>query len=589
MEHEVGKGDKMNTHYTDEKNVQILIALLKGHGIRKVIASPGTTNIAFVRSIQNDSFFEIYSSVDERSAAYMACGLAAESEEVVVLSCTGATASRNYMPGLTEAYYRKLPILAITSTQEISKVGHHIAQVIDRSSMPNDVVKHSVQIPLIKDNNDWWSCEVSVNNAILELRRNGGGPVHINLATGYSRAFNVVELPKVRIIKRITQSDMYPSLPMGKIAVFVGSHVKMTEDQIKAIEDFCESNNAVVFCDHTSGYNGKYSVIHSISSSQRLSDFDEIRPDLSIHIGEITGDYSASRVIGEHVWRVSEDGEIRDTFGKVQYVFQMPEKIFFEHYTKKGRSNDQYLQLCLSHMNQLRNKIPELPFSNLWIAQRIHELIPRDSTIHFGILNSLRSWNFFELPKTVESSSNVGGFGIDGCLSSLIGASLVNKNRLYFSIIGDLAFFYDMNSIGNRHVGNNLRIMLINNGVGTEFRNFNNPAAVFEESADEFVAAGGHFGNKSPLLVKNYSESLGFEYLSASNKVEFEQVYERFLTDQMLDKPILLEIFTNSEEESNALETVTSIHTTAKGKAKDTIKNIVGVKNIKKIKGIIGR
>ena len=62
--------------------------------------------------------------MDERSAAYIACGMAEESGEPVVLSCTGATASRNYMPGLTEAFYRKLPVLAITSSQDISKIGH---------------------------------------------------------------------------------------------------------------------------------------------------------------------------------------------------------------------------------------------------------------------------------------------------------------------------------------------------------------------------------------------------------------------------------------------------------------------------------
>ena len=76
----------------------ILLALLKAHGIRKVIASPGTTNIALVASMQQDPYFQMYSAADERSAAYMACGLAAESGEPVVLSCTGATASRNYLP-----------------------------------------------------------------------------------------------------------------------------------------------------------------------------------------------------------------------------------------------------------------------------------------------------------------------------------------------------------------------------------------------------------------------------------------------------------------------------------------------------------
>ena len=82
----------MKQLYTDEKNVQILIALLKANGIRKIVASPGAKNITFVGSLQNDPFFEMYSVVDERSAAYMACGLAAESGEPVVLSCTGATA-----------------------------------------------------------------------------------------------------------------------------------------------------------------------------------------------------------------------------------------------------------------------------------------------------------------------------------------------------------------------------------------------------------------------------------------------------------------------------------------------------------------
>jgi 2-succinyl-5-enolpyruvyl-6-hydroxy-3-cyclohexene-1-carboxylate synthase len=108
-------GTPMTKHYTDEENAQIIIALLKAHGIRKIVASPGTTNIPITGSVQNDPYFEVYSAADERSAAYLACGLTYESGEPVVLSCTGATASRNYLPGLTEAWYRKLPVIAITS------------------------------------------------------------------------------------------------------------------------------------------------------------------------------------------------------------------------------------------------------------------------------------------------------------------------------------------------------------------------------------------------------------------------------------------------------------------------------------------
>lgn len=163
----------MDTFYTAERNVQMLVYLMKKHGIKKVIASPGATNITFVASIQQDSYFEIYSAADERSAAYMACGLAAESGEAVALSCTGATASRNYIPGLTEAFYRKLPILAVTSTQHTGRVGQLCPQVIDRSVIQNDIAVMSVQIPTIHDAEDEWMCNVKLNTAILALGHRG--------------------------------------------------------------------------------------------------------------------------------------------------------------------------------------------------------------------------------------------------------------------------------------------------------------------------------------------------------------------------------------------------------------------------------
>ena len=172
-------------YYNSEKNVQILVALLKKNNIKKIIASPGTTNLAFLGSLQNDSYFEIYSSVDERSAAYMACGLAAESGEPVVLTCTGATASRNYIPGLTEAFYRKLPVLAVTSHQGTDRIGQLIFQNVDRRQSPDDIARFKTELPLVKDDRDFNYVVMEANKAISELTRDGGGPVHINIFTTY--------------------------------------------------------------------------------------------------------------------------------------------------------------------------------------------------------------------------------------------------------------------------------------------------------------------------------------------------------------------------------------------------------------------
>lgn len=553
----------MNTHYTDEKAIQVIISLLKAHGIRKVIASPGTTNLSFVASIQSDPYFEIYSSVDERSAAYLACGLSAETGEAVVLSCTGATASRNYVSGLTEAFYRKLPIIAITATQPISKIGHLIPQVIDRQNPPNDILKYSAHIPFINNDVDIWHCEIKVNTAFLECKRFGGGPVHLNVETLYSKNYNVSKLPKYRKIDRITAFDIFPDIPSKKIGIFIGAHKTMSQQQIQAIDNFCTAYNAVVFCDHTSNYRGKHALHFSLVATQLGVSKQLYRPDLLIHIGEVSGDYASLKISGKQVWRVNPDGEIRDTFSKLSHIFEMPVEYFFQHYADQApeTGDDSYLQYCKNLLSEIRSQPLELPFSNAWFASQLAHCIPDKATVHLGILNSLRCWNFFEFPQSVQTMSNVGGFGIDGGLSSLIGASFACPDKLYYMIIGDLAFFYDMNVIGNRHVGKNVRILLINNGKGTEFRNYNHPAAPFGDEADAYIAAGGHFGNKSSKLVQHYAQDLGYKYMSASNKHEFNEVYQEFIQPETNARPIIFEVFSNNEDESTALKLMSNIIT----------------------------
>lgn len=548
----------MANNYTDEVATQVVISLLKQHGIRKVVASPGNTNLNFVASIQNDEHFEMYSVVDERSAAYFACGLAVESGETVVISCTGATASRNYFPALTEAFYRKIPILAITSTQPVNKVGHHIAQVIDRSSIPNDVVNLSVNLPLVDNTDDLWECETKVNQAILELKRRGGGPAHINLPTNYSKS-SVKELPQFRKIDRVCLSDDFPELPSGKVAVYIGAHAAFSQDQTHAIDRFCESNNAVVFCDHTSGYLGKYRVQYALIGCQDYFDSSELSPDVLIHIGEVSGDYFGPGLADAAVWRVSEDGEIRDPFKKIRYVFEMPETDFFDRYSKSNITNNaSYLHRCNTILNQIRSDVPEFPLSNIWIASKMAPQLPKGSCIHFGILNSLRSWNFFELTPSVTSAANVGGFGIDGCVSTILGASMFDPRKLYFGVVGDLAFFYDMNAIGNRHVANNLRLLIINNGKGAEFKIYDRTNC-YGVDADHFIAAAGHFGSKSQDLIKHYAQDLGFEYMCARSKDEFERVFMHFLSPSSLNAPIVFEVFVDCEDESKSLQLITNI------------------------------
>lgn len=571
----------MENIYTGEKNIQILISLLKKHNIKNIIASPGTTNISFVASVQSDNFFNVYSCVDERSAAYMACGMAAETQEPVVITCTGATASRNYLSALTEAYYRKLPIIAITATQHLSRIGQNIAQVIDRTVQIKDTVKKSIQLTSVHTSEDRWACNLKVNDVLLECRRNGGGPVHINMVTTYSNDFSCKVLPDERKIERITESDKFPEITK-KVAIFIGNHYMIDKKIESKIEEFCEKYNAVVICDHTSNYNGKYKILGNLIFNQKKN-YDLKNIELLIDFGNISGAYMP--INPKEVWRIDLDGELRDTFSKLKYVFEMDENTFFSKYNalKKEIVETTYYNEMVLVRNSLAEKLEklELPFSNLWVAKQISSKLKDGDIVHLAILNTLRSWNYYSIDKNVKFYSNTGGFGIDGVMSSAIGNSLVTEKNVY-CFIGDLAFFYDMNSIGNIELGKNLRILLINNGCGTEFHNYNHRAvAVATENQldSKFFAADGHFGNKSKDLVKHYSGDLGFEYISAVNKDEFNSNIDKFM-DESTDKPMIFEIFTDAEKESEALKQINNLEKDSK----DKLKEIIGEKNIRRLK-----
>ena len=51
----------MKTYFTAQRNIQIVISLLKQNGIKRVVTSPGMTDVAINISLQHDPYFELYS------------------------------------------------------------------------------------------------------------------------------------------------------------------------------------------------------------------------------------------------------------------------------------------------------------------------------------------------------------------------------------------------------------------------------------------------------------------------------------------------------------------------------------------------
>ena len=121
---------------------------------------------------------------------------------------------------------------------------------------------------MVRDSRDEDYVMMEANKAVLELRRNGGGPVHINLFTSYSRDFSVKTLPEVRVMHRFMAWDKLPEMPEGRIGVCEVLMHTFHPPLFMQLIVFVQHMMLYVICDHTSGYYGKYRLLPTLAELQ---------------------------------------------------------------------------------------------------------------------------------------------------------------------------------------------------------------------------------------------------------------------------------------------------------------------------------
>lgn len=539
--------------YTIERHTQLLIALLKKYEIKDVVVSPGVCNMNFVYSLQSDDFFNLISCIDERSAGYMACGIAQTTGKPVVLSCTGATASRNYMSALTEAYYSEIPILAVTSSRDSFMIDNGIEQITDRYHAPKDTSVYNIEIANFNGEIERKYCELKINRALNKLFLHGGGPVHINLITRFSKDFSVRTLPECNVIKNIRYTDAFPDI-RGRVALLLKPNRGLNKRVRDLIEKFSKKYNVVIIGDNLSNYDGSNFV--NISLLQLQQNKLKYEFDILISVGTVTRTLELNSKVS---WRISEDGKMEDLYLNLVNNFDMPLDAFLIKYVEGeyGRADNTTFDELNTYCLTLKDTIPDLPFSNLWAARYTSSKIPVSSVCYMGIFSSLRNWNIFPVDKSIKCFSTVGGFGIDGTMSALIGAALVGeKDKLYFGFFGELSFYYDMNVLGNKKIGNNVRIMVFNNDGGNSLLYQNGlPVGL----SMEYVAALGHYKTKtSESVIESYVQALGFKYIYASNKEEYIKKLPQFL-ELDTNKPVIFELKYSMENDFKAVDIITHL------------------------------
>ena len=526
-----------------------------------------------------------------------------EIHEPVAVCCTSGTAAANYVSAANEAFYQQLPLLLLTADRNHYYMFQQEEQMIPQEPLYSAICKKVVTLPHVRDDKDFWYCSRICNEALMELRHGENGPVHINfiVENDYPIHQGIVKfeektLPDIKKIDRLTLEDSDDEwikwsnvLKKSKILIVYGQYKPLSNEELHIIDAFAQKYNCVFSTDLLSNLHCKYSLPTFVLSRGLVStEFDEVAPDVIItmnanSISEIKNRIGLTKRFKLH-WHVSSKGEVSDPFKCLSDIIECSPQTFFKKFSMLADGNVEhtYYDLWIKHYrrfgeNGSLNDI-DIPYSSMYGIQQFMKRIPDNSLLHIANSNAIRLANYFDVLDSVTVYGNRGAHGIDGSMSAFIGQAHISK-RLSYLIIGDLSFFYDMNALWNQYVGNNIRILVCNNSGGAIFHSYPNINNV--ETLDDHIAAEHH------TSIKDWVISRGFKYLSATNKNEYDNVITELMIGES-DKPIVLEIFTDKEDDADSIRKVLVPYAT---KGPMTLKGMVaqalptGVKN--KIKKII--
>lgn len=559
-------------------NVNVLVSLLKQYNINHIVMAPGASDIPVVHVIEKDNFFTCYSVVDERSLVYFALGISQRLDKPVACVCTSGTAVSNFLPGMTEAYYQDVPLVAITCDKNPNYQGQIETQKIQQVGVFGESCKKCVNLPVVKDEEELWLCERLVNEALIALTHHGRGPVQINIPiVGDICSYKDEELPKCKKIEFIedSSSELFFKYTreylkrFDKIMLVVGQNINFSPELINTLEKFVKHYKAMIAIDHQANLQccGAVNTYPITELEKELS--KELLPTLVVSMGNNVASYDLKYILRraeniEH-WQIDEAGRIRDVFQHLTAVFECTPLEFFNAVPYDKMVVNDYLQAWEIEKKKIEIGIPE--YSSFYVMEELSKVIPENSILHLAILNSTRLMQYFNLKKGVRTYSNFGALGIDGCLSTFMGQASVTE-KLAFCVIGDLSFFYDMNSAGICHRSNNIRIILLNNKGAGEF--------YFTIGKQKIDTIDKHIAAVNDRTAKGWIESLGYEYYAVHNKQEVSNVFKKL--EGYSDKPIFVEVFIDIKLDTDVTREYYNHYRkkTATATLKEKLKEVIG-------------
>ncbi|MBM1107423.1 2-succinyl-5-enolpyruvyl-6-hydroxy-3-cyclohexene-1-carboxylic-acid synthase [Aurantibacter crassamenti] len=561
-------------------SAQLLLQLCKAHGINNIVISPGSRNAPLTLSFTEDSFFTCYSVVDERSAAFFAMGIAQQLRKPVAAICTSGSALLNYYPAVAEAFYSDIPLVLISADRPFYKIDIGDGQTIRQDNVFNRHIGYSANLKLdvshatdriqkyapqlIHNKNvDVSQSEVDkynsaeIQNALLMSMQNNT-PVHINIP--FEEPLYDMVLKKDQIIETVVvENNLIDDFDVSEFSsiwnnaerkmVLVGTNIPNDIEQ-EYLDILAEDASVVFLTETTSNlhHDNFFTSIDSLIAPIEKSEnkdvlFERLKPEVLLTFGGLIVSKKIKAFLRtykpEHHWHINSKKAF-DTFFCLSHHFKM-------------HPNDFFSQFCLNlehkisdHFNFWKDKkdnyeskrqayLKTISFSDMLAFEKIIATIPENYQLQLSNSSTVRYAQLFDLDTSLQVFCNRGTSGIDGSVSTAVGAAIYNKAPTLL-ISGDLSFLYDSNGLWNNYIRADFRIIVVNNEGGGIFR-----ILPGHRESDNFKT---FFETPQNLQISHICDMYGFDFISANDSSELENALKEFYLSS--EKPKLLEIKTPS-------------------------------------------
>lgn len=556
--------------YSNKENVNILTSLLLEYGVSDAVVCPGSRNAPIVHNLSVCEAIRCRPVTDERSAAFYALGLAIATKRPTVVCVTSGSALLNVMPAVAEAAYQHVPLVVISADRPLQWIDQLDGQTIPQSDALGRFVRKAVQLPEPHNDEERWLCRRLVNEAMHLATCRQGAPVHINVPISEPLfEFDTEQLPQLsrfNYIKRAVIKDASMDMPDAfhkakRPMIVIGqlAHGTVSHETIRSL-----SEKYVVMSEPLS--NPSYMTIHFdeairyiVSDNSSINDDEDDKtayyPDYVIYVGDTLVSKPARRFLrnakAPSCLITPDAADIHDPLMTLTDIVEcdtaninallaslceVPDTDERCQFHDRWQS---FLDACAAHADAYAPEYSQMATVK-YFEEQLADL-DIDICVHYANSSAVRLACIYAQHYVW---CNRGVNGIEGSLSTAAGFSLATHD-MTVCVIGDLSFFYDQNALWNSNLRGNLRIILLNNRGGGIFRQL--PGLSDSPAADDLVMAS-HENTAQGICTQN---DIG--YLSAKNMDEMQIGIVTLLTRES-ERPMLLEVFTDSNDDVKALE-----------------------------------